>query len=345
MVAGVFTLNVGVTGLGAPYGNLERLLAHLAVGCVCLTLLVLAAYGRLLPAWRTADGLPVTFFVLLVVCHTWAGSAVLVDFASTADLEFLLMNTVVLLAGAVGLIMTAAPFALPTRLAFAAMLLPSFIVTAVRGRWVEAVAVLVFLGFIVGRVVPDANATFRELFELRQQAAGIAMRERLRALTDELTSLPNRRGTMEQYLNNTSAFGWVLYLDLDRFKEVNDTGGHAAGDRVLAVVAERLTASVPSGGVVGRMGGDEFVVLLPAEVEGVAEVIGAIGQGLTAPIAAGDRLWNVGVSIGRAPLSPDRSFEQALLEADEKMFLRKAARRLEQRYTADPADPVVDARA
>ncbi len=89
------------------------------------------------------------------------------------------------------------------------------------------------------------------------------------ALHDALTSLPNRSSfttQLDQRIEDASANGRrlaVLYLDLDRFKEVNDLYGHATGDKVLQTVASRVTASLKDGQVMARLGGDEFAVLIP----------------------------------------------------------------------------------
>jgi diguanylate cyclase len=92
-----------------------------------------------------------------------------------------------------------------------------------------------------------------------------AAERRLQALYDPLTGLGNRRWFLEQ-LAEVIAAGpagglAVLLLDLDRFKEVNDTLGHQVGDRLLLEVAERLVAATAGTGPVARLGGDEFAVL------------------------------------------------------------------------------------
>ncbi|MDC4205266.1 MAG: GGDEF domain-containing protein [Candidatus Manganitrophus sp.] len=105
-----------------------------------------------------------------------------------------------------------------------------------------------------------------------------------RAYYDALTGLPNR-SLMENHLSLALAQaerhnGMValMFLDLDRFKEINDTLGHPVGDHLLKVVSERISACVREGDTFARMGGDEFTVLLPEidtleKVTGVAERI------------------------------------------------------------------------
>jgi diguanylate cyclase (GGDEF)-like protein len=112
-----------------------------------------------------------------------------------------------------------------------------------------------------------------------------ALMERLQELatTDSLTGLLNRHAfdvQMErhmEYIQRYGAQGGVVYLDLDGFKDVNDTHGHRAGDTVLKMVADALRTAVRTTDEIGRMGGDEFAVLLrdagPQEIEGTAERI------------------------------------------------------------------------
>ncbi len=94
----------------------------------------------------------------------------------------------------------------------------------------------------------------------------------LQAGRDDLTGLLNRRGFMERAIAVTSAGGplAVMFLDLDHFKQINDRFGHAAGDSVLMMVAQVLRDNVREGDVVGRVGGEEFLVLLPGADDGAA---------------------------------------------------------------------------
>ncbi|HEX7047417.1 MAG TPA: GGDEF domain-containing protein [Gammaproteobacteria bacterium] len=156
------------------------------------------------------------------------------------------------------------------------------------------------------------------------------------ALHDVLTGLPNRRLFMEklsQAMARDTRFekhAAVLFLDLDDFKNVNDRYGHAAGDQVLQVVAERLSDCVRETDTVARFGGDEFVVLLedlasPADVD---IALARINETLPVPIVYnGDRL-NVSASIGMALHPRDGDTPEALLQAaDEAMYRVKTPRR------------------
>jgi diguanylate cyclase (GGDEF)-like protein/PAS domain S-box-containing protein len=168
------------------------------------------------------------------------------------------------------------------------------------------------------------------------------------AMRDSLTGLLNRRG-FDNALNTllSSAIAEsrqlaLLLVDLDYFKAVNDTFGHAAGDAVLREVASVLTQCVRRTDVVGRMGGDEFVVLLPGidgthKAEEIARnIIAALGK----PIVVGDgKFARIGASVGISLAGMARETASALLQrADAAMYAAKQAGRgcavLEQ--TADP---------
>ncbi|NAZ87268.1 diguanylate cyclase, partial [Kineococcus sp. T90] len=123
---------------------------------------------------------------------------------------------------------------------------------------------------------------------------------------DALTGLPNR-ALLHERLARAAAAGpaGVLLVDLDGFKRVNDTLGHAAGDALLVEVARRLRAAVPEPGTVARLGGDEFAAVLPvpdASAEAAArEVAARVVAALRAPYEPGGvRVDHVGASVGTA---------------------------------------------
>ncbi|MGD9701321.1 MAG: EAL domain-containing protein [Acidimicrobiia bacterium] len=117
----------------------------------------------------------------------------------------------------------------------------------------------------------------------------------------------------------------LLYLDLDKFKEVNDSLGHGAGDRLLCEVAARLERSVRSSDTVARVGGDEFVVLLDGASRTLAvEIAGRISTAFASPVDLGSGTVVPAASIGIA-VGLGQSAEQLLREADAALYRAKAS--------------------
>jgi diguanylate cyclase (GGDEF)-like protein len=173
--------------------------------------------------------------------------------------------------------------------------------------------------------------------------ATLSMRRDHQALHDELTGLPNRKlliVSTEEALaeaRQDERVGLFL-LDLDRFKEVNDTMGHPVGDRLLQMVAHRLTHSVRPGDVVARLGGDEFAVLLPSirDAHAAREVAARLRAALTEPVRLEGMTFDLDGSVGIA-LYPDHApdFEMLLQRADVAMYLAKEGRTGVELYQAD----------
>jgi diguanylate cyclase (GGDEF)-like protein/PAS domain S-box-containing protein len=143
---------------------------------------------------------------------------------------------------------------------------------------------------------------------------------------DALTGLANRRVFLEA-LAASEEGGAVLYCDLDRFKPVNDTLGHAAGDEVLRAAAERIATSVRAHDLVARLGGDEFAVLCEgASAADAAEVAARIQAALDQPVVVDGSEVKVGVSIGVA--HTHGTLDEALVDAaDGALAEAKAAGR------------------
>ena len=150
------------------------------------------------------------------------------------------------------------------------------------------------------------------------------------AVHDELTGLPNRRGLGEDVAQAISLAKRVksrfvvLFVDLDHFKEVNDTKGHDVRDALLLEVAERLRQSVRAEDIVARMGGNEFVVLMPeiALREDAAILARKILDDAAAPVAAGEfeLFWQA--SIGISTFLDDGHDAIALLKAADSALYR-----------------------
>ncbi len=159
---------------------------------------------------------------------------------------------------------------------------------------------------------------------------------RHQALHDTLTGLPNRQqfdAALQEAIASARDRGHslaTLFVDLDRFKRVNDTLGHAAGDQLLCAVVERLRRSVRQGDLIARWGGDEFTVLLP-RVTGADEA-GQVAERLLAalawPLQVGEHRLHVSASIGMA-LFPEHGgdAETLLKHADLALYRVKAAGR------------------
>ena len=158
----------------------------------------------------------------------------------------------------------------------------------------------------------------------------IARRLEYQASHDPLTMLPNRlllldrlNVARERYLREGDEFA-LLYLDLDEFKHVNDSMGHAVGDELLMEVARRLVRAVRSEDTVSRLGGDEFVVLATSVggVEEARSLAERIRGDLQVPFDVGDVKLRVGCSIGIA-LSEGSTAEEMMQEADTALYRAK----------------------
>lgn len=186
---------------------------------------------------------------------------------------------------------------------------------------------------------------------LRDVSEAMAMAERMAHLAqyDPLTDLPNRlllqdraQLAMAQARRDGNCLA-LMYLDLDGFKQINDSLGHDAGDQLLVQFARRLQAAVRQSDTVCRQGGDEFVVLLPG-LEGAAQAAGVARKILAlcdSPYELHGRLYTIGVSGGIAlfPLHGE-SFDELSRYADSAMYAAKNAGRAQFRvYRQDESEP------
>jgi diguanylate cyclase (GGDEF)-like protein len=206
------------------------------------------------------------------------------------------------------------------------------------------------------------SAAFVPLFVLPFIAvyinASVSVSREHQALHDGLTGLPNRkllimrteealaqaRHQAERALTARGRDGepprrvGLFLLDLDRFKEVNDTLGHPTGDRLLQLVAHRLTHSVRPGDLVARLGGDEFAVLLPTvrDARGAREVAARLRAALNEPVRLDGMTFDLEASVGIA-LHPDHApdFELLLQRADVAMYVAKENRTGVEIYSPD----------
>jgi diguanylate cyclase (GGDEF)-like protein/PAS domain S-box-containing protein len=168
--------------------------------------------------------------------------------------------------------------------------------------------------------------TFRDVTE--QHQAGLELAHA--ASHDELTGLPNRTLLLEHLddelarTDRTSPLA-VLFIDLDHFKTVNDTYGHAVGDEALCVVAQRLTHALDAGALVARIGGDEFVAVVPG---GRGSAAAAIRTDMPTPMTVHGHTLSLAASVGQTTVLPGdrRTARQILDTADFHMYQAKPAR-------------------
>ncbi len=194
--------------------------------------------------------------------------------------------------------------------------------------------------YVRGNAVPDfdANGNVIGIYVMMQDSTKLKRAQEkliLLAQFDSLTSLANRNRLYDK-LNEALARGKrhgnklaVLYLDLDKFKSINDTFGHAGGDAVLCEFANRLKASVRKTDTVARIAGDEFVILLEdlhttSEAEQIANTI---LDNTKAPMLFGDVALNFSTSIGIAIADINDTSESLIKRADKALYSAKAAGR------------------
>ncbi|MDQ1307719.1 MAG: hypothetical protein QG671_3552 [Actinomycetota bacterium] len=168
--------------------------------------------------------------------------------------------------------------------------------------------------------VQDNTAAHRAKMELSYRAShdpltGLINRDQLRARLSEVVNHPPRRG----------GSAGLLFCDLDFFKGVNDTYGHAAGDLVLRATAERISATVRACDIVARLGGDEFVVVLSEVYDrfAAATVAEKIREAVSQPMSIDTDLVRVTISIGIACAGPETSPDTLLAQADAALYQAK----------------------
>ncbi|RMH51395.1 MAG: EAL domain-containing protein [Alphaproteobacteria bacterium] len=233
------------------------------------------------------------------------------------------------------------------------------------GRWVKIVERRTSIGDIVGFRV-DITDLKRQQEQLEAYAAQLeqvnleiaekhAMLElsqeaiRHNALHDALTGLPNRRyldERLRECLSDPAADVALFHLDLDRFKQINDTLGHAAGDAVLVAVAERLRKSVRAGDFVARIGGDEFIVLCPQATsrEELARLADRLVAQMREPVRFEKHVCHFGCSIGIAVRRAGEPGGDLMVNADVALYRAKNRGRNRWEFYSDQLHAEIIAR-
>lgn len=211
---------------------------------------------------------------------------------------------------------------------------------------------------LIEGIAAGADDYIKKPFDLREVRVRVRAAERMlaardelraEAITDELTGLMNRRGIVERIQHELALIARdgrdlsVLMVDIDHFKAVNDAHGHAIGDEVLRDVSSRMRRQLRAYDDIGRLGGEEFAVLLPecgaAGAMAVAERIRrSVGSDAVKTSAAAVQ---VTVSIGIAGVDrlDDYKPEQVLAQADRALYVAKSAGRNRVEMDRSPSPP------
>lgn len=200
-------------------------------------------------------------------------------------------------------------------------------------KWVNLTVSLVREGtgapnFLVA-VIEDIDARKQvEQLASFDPLTGLPNRRRIEALIDELLVGPDTHEPM------------LAFLDLDNFKSVNDSRGHEEGDQCLVAIAEGLKAQLRRGDVIGRMGGDEFVLLLPHCPQADADHLLDRLENAVAVISARHG-WRVGISAGLIPIPTDgsRTRQDLLKSSDRLMYASKRQRKSARRWVNEAVSP------
>lgn len=179
---------------------------------------------------------------------------------------------------------------------------------------------------------------------LRKQAE---QQLRVMANSDPLTEIPNRNLGRDRLIGalarsrRTKMTSALLFVDLDGFKEVNDTHGHETGDSVLKEVARRLVRSVRETDTVSRFGGDEFTILVTdiKEKASIRKIVETVREALVPPIVVGEKALSIGASIGIAVYPDDGQDPESLIRAaDTAMYAVKTKGKGTYKFATEPVD-------
>ncbi len=242
----------------------------------------------------------------------------------------------------VGVAATANPFYSPIKKAYAIFLIPTLAFTAIflllkgsnfyifSGIAVFAFGLLMLITSIVSSSLITTALTVRfQNIALTEDLVKLNKKLENLATHDVLTQLPNRQFFNEKifrvvsHAKEKNKHFALMFLDIDKFKMINDTLGHAAGDQLLVVVADRLAQCVHSAGIVCRLGGDEFMVLLEnvLDKEAISRIAKSICQSLAEPVKIKNNNIFVTTSIGISFYPEDGLDEETLTKhSDMAMY-------------------------
>ena len=288
---------------------------------------------------RRVNRIPLLTYVGLVVANATLSLALLfTPNGAVPELSFILTVAAVLFSGAAGSFVTLGVHATLIRVGLTSLLLP-FVVTAFWfGHAAVALGTMCFYGNVVVTGVWKLANGQQELIASHINAANRAEIAEKDAETDPLTGLINRRGIDRLDGMELNSGATALYIDLNKFKTINDTYGHDIGDEILNFVAQRLRTSVSEDDVVARLGGDEFLVLaFENDADAVDTIIARLSERLQGPVCVSDgNVLEISAAIGRCSTSASvLKLSDLLRDSDHAMYQSK---KVQERSTF-PATP------
>lgn len=306
--------------------QVSYVLAHLLVASFPALLLVALRRSLGLPESRRWAWGVVLAMSLLAICLWWAvGSRYWMTLCATGG------NAVLFSAAAAVLVRSGRPFDLARWTIFSAIAASALML------WLRVISVLVRefplsgtdpLFVSLGLLVPLLSSFMLAMAFPVSELVRDARRLRTLSETDDLTALPNRSQALRRIDRHLALSRGPLalgFLDLDGFKRINDSLGHAAGDALLSAIAQRLTPLLEREELLARFGGDEFLVLLPYPPEPAEQRMRVLLAALQAPFQLDLREVHVAASAGLSAFPLDALDERELLRlADIALYRAKA---------------------
>ena len=313
---------IGIAWASADHGSLLRfgVAHHFATWVLALSFYLPFRNKRVsrIPLW--------TYFGLVVANATLSLALLFTPKGTAPELSYLLTVAAVLFSGAAGSFVTLGVHPTLIRVGLTSILLPFVVTTFCYGHVAIALGTMCFYcNVVVAGVWKLANGQ-QELIDLRINAAHRAEIAEREAETDPLTGLINRRGVDRLDGMELNSGATAFYVDLNKFKTINDTYGHDIGDEILNFAAQRLRNAVSGDDVVARLGGDEFLVLTFENDADVTDtIITRLSERLQEPVCLSNgNVLEISAAIGRCSTSaPVLKLNDLLRESDHAMYLSK----------------------
>ena len=266
----------------------------------------------LIPAWG------------LVGSQLVGASVLWFDLSSANSLTFTLAASGIMFGSCAFTLVTLGPVKTLSRMAVMFAILPSAVAAMFAGHTAFALAFLLFTVIMGAYGVPQMHRAYTKFILGHSQNVNDVAAAQALAREDPLTGLHNRVGISYFFQNNRESYRSAFFIDLDRFKKVNDEAGHLAGDRLLRGVATRLTESAPEGSAISRVGGDEFMILMPlSDCDELVELGKQVIALLEEPFSLSGSTYSISASIGVALIDSASTLERVFHESDNAMFRAK----------------------